>query len=218
MEMNFKSEDSTDRAVQLSALMDGELEPGALAEVCGRWRDDEQLRARWHSYHLVGDVMRSEDLSSTAARDAAFLSRLRLQLEAEPVVLAPEPLPATVATQKLADSRWRRSWRSSAVAAAGFVVVAVGAVNMLRPESVGIQSASAPATPSGMAGPTVRNVAGAGPRVLGTEPTDIVVNGTLIRDARLDQYMAAHQQLSGGSLLGGHAAFLRQAVTHAPRR
>jgi sigma-E factor negative regulatory protein RseA len=204
IEMSNKSEESADRAAQLSALMDGELEADALDALCDDWRREPDLRMRWHSYQLVGDVLRSEDLASTASRDAAFLQRVRLQLEAEPVVLAPQPLPVPALSPTAAgapSSRPRRAWRNSAAVAAGFVVVAVGAVSLMRPPSVVIETAAVP-----------------GRQDSNTGPTSVALNGNLIRDARLDQYLAAHQQLAGGSLLGGHAAFLRQAATDAPRR
>ena len=49
---------------------------------------------RWHAYHLIGDVLRSDDLASAPGRDAAFLQRLSARLDDEPAVLAPEPLAA----------------------------------------------------------------------------------------------------------------------------
>ena len=50
----------------LSALMDGD--DGAVDAACRAWRDDASLRADWHAYHLIGEVMRSEDaaLGATA--------------------------------------------------------------------------------------------------------------------------------------------------------
>src|SRR5688572_14499694 len=103
-EQSFPEED-------LSALMDGELD--AAESACARWRDDPELRSRWHAYHLIGDVLRSEELASSRGRDAKFLSDLRLRLADEPVVLAPE-----------AAARPRRSWMAPAAVAAGFAAVA----------------------------------------------------------------------------------------------
>ncbi len=221
--MSNKSGESADRGAQLSALMDGELEADALAALCDDWRRDPDMRLRWHSYQLVGDVLRSEDLASTAAHDAEFLHRLRLKLEAEPVVLAPQALevPAVAAsTAGLRPSRPWRAWRSSAAVAAGFMVVAVGAVSLMRPQSVGVETAALQAqAPAAVVLPAQgQAVVASSLQTSNTGANNAVLNGTLIRDARLDQYLAAHQQLAGGSLLGGHAAFLRQAATDAPRR
>lgn len=94
----------------LSALVDGQAD--GLDEACSRWRDDAGLRRDWHTYQLIGDVMRSEDLATRPAHDAAFLAGLRLRLAREPVVLAPAP------------AKRRQAWLVPAAAAAGFVVVA----------------------------------------------------------------------------------------------
>ena len=53
---------------QLSALVDGELDPAAAVRACAGWRDDAGCRATWHAYHLIGDVLRSDDLASDASR------------------------------------------------------------------------------------------------------------------------------------------------------
>lgn len=91
----------------LSALVDGH---GAAEAACSRWRDDEAVRRDWHAYHLIGDVMRSDELASRPGRDAAFLLALRAKLAEEPVVLAP--------------TRRRHAWMVPVAAAAGFAVVA----------------------------------------------------------------------------------------------
>ena len=74
----------------LSALADGDAQ--ALERACSHWREDHQARKTWHVYHVIGDVMRSEELARPAARDAAFVASLRTRLAAEPVVLAPAPM------------------------------------------------------------------------------------------------------------------------------
>ncbi len=77
----------------LSALADGELEAGAALRVCRTWREQSAVRERWHGYQLIGDVLRSDDLASTARHDEDFLLALRARLAAEPVVLAPTGRP-----------------------------------------------------------------------------------------------------------------------------
>lgn len=214
--MTIKGDGSADSATWLSALADGELEASEVAQACAQWREDPDARARWHGYQLIGDVLRSEDLASTSAHDSAFLQALRQRLDAEPVVLAPAPLvdPAdgvaavSSAPQIRAVAGRRRAWfMPSAVAATVAAVVVGGALTIRQP------SDTAPAT-----------LAGAAPQAVpaafdpSAEPTLTVANGRLIRDARLDRYLAAHQQWSGGSVVGGHAAYLRQASVDVPRR
>lgn len=183
--------DST--ASLLSALADGD--PDALDESCARWRDDPEARRTWHAYQLIGDVMRSEDLASTASRDAAFLAGLRARLAEEPVVLAPEPIerPPVAAPPAVAVARRRHGWLAPAAVAAGFVAVA-GVVVVTRMSSVppgGAVLADAPATP----GLSLATTGAAAPRAL-------VVEGRLIRDARLDAYLRAHRD----AMAGGAAA------------
>ena len=47
------------------------------------------------------------------------------------------------------------------------------------------------------------------------DPRVLIANGTLIRDARLDRYLAAHKQFTGSSALGVPSAFLRSATADA---
>ena len=64
---------------ELSALMDGELDASAVGRACGQWRDDEETRANWHAYHLIGDVLRSDDLVSDYRLAATYRARLRAE-------------------------------------------------------------------------------------------------------------------------------------------
>lgn len=109
--MNDDSAD--DRRGALSQAMDGEA--GALDVALRAYAADPQARADWHAWHLIGDVLRSGDSASTAARDAAFVVRLRERLADEPVRL----LPAAPARPLM-----RPRWMAGAAVAAGFVAVA----------------------------------------------------------------------------------------------
>lgn len=208
----------------LSALTDGELDSSAVARAVGSYRDAAVVRSTWHAYQLIGDVMRSEDLSSSAAHDASFLTRLRERLADEPVVLAPEPAFEPVAQPSEAaqvanagrHSRW--SWMAPSAVAAGFVLV-TGALMVTRtpgPADTGEPSLLARigigATPQ-----VVSTVAPAGtesalvPPVVGTD-------GKVIRDKRLDRYLNAHKQFAGSSALGVPSGFLRNAAAEATER
>ena len=117
----------------LSSLMDGDLAPAGLAQTLALWRDDSDARASWHAYHLIGDVMRSDDLANAPARDEDFLRSLRARLSTEPVPLAPRALTASLtdtadgqvalpsARVVAANGRW---WVAPVAVAAGFVAVA----------------------------------------------------------------------------------------------
>ncbi|MBK1713840.1 sigma-E factor negative regulatory protein [Rubrivivax gelatinosus] len=180
----------------LSALADGD--PAAVDEACSLWRDDAQARQTWHAYQLIGDVMRSEDLANSAAHDAAFLARLRTRLADEPVVLAPQPLPTATPVAAAAVTatvlRRRNAWLAPAAVAAGFVAVAgvVVVTRMSSPPPGGAVLADAPAAKPGLSLATTGTAA----------PQALVVEGRLIRDARLDSYLRAHRD----ALAGGPAA------------
>ena len=64
----------------LSDLADGRLDDQDLAGACRRWAEDDDARRTWYAYHLIGDVLRSDDLARPAAADAAFLEALRQRL------------------------------------------------------------------------------------------------------------------------------------------
>lgn len=204
---------------RLSALIDGELDAQAVAQACAQWRDSTEARTAWHAYHLIGDVLRSDDLASPPARDTAFLVALRAKLADEPVVLAPKPLETRAAIASPAAARGgSRSWGwiAPSAVAAGFVAVA-GVLTLTRPgllpersESPSVAQVAAPASFGGAAA-LVGNPAAA-------EPQTFVASGQVIRDARLDRYLAAHKQFAGSSALGVPSAYLRNATAEVSRR
>lgn len=166
----------------LSALADGEAQ--ALPHACRLWRDDAMARKTWHAYHLIGDVLRSEELARPPARDAAFLSGLRDKLAAEPVILAPAPLTTS--------GRRRHAWLVPAAVAAGFVVVA-GVLVVARTGLPGEQSGGPALAAASSPGVTLvrSNLRPAPLRQRAGEDG-------VIRDARLDEYLRAHQAARGG--------------------
>ena len=185
----------------LSELMDGESDAASTHRACCDWRDDPLARQQWHAWHLIGDVLRSDDLVCRPQRDAAFVAALRSRLASEPVVLAPEPMtPAAEpvpASPAVTARRFRRSASGAAAIAAGFVVVAGTLVAMrpTTPEAPRLAQGTAAGTAQGVAAGVPVNVA---PLTLArnVEPQVQVANGKLIRDARLDQYLAAHKRYS----------------------
>ena len=110
--MNPQSPADADDARRLiSALADGEADPGESARGVSAWADgSSEARRSWHVYHLIGDVLRSEDLASAPARDQVFLERLRLRLADEPVVTVPRALtpPVDIGVERAKrKARWR---------------------------------------------------------------------------------------------------------------
>lgn len=209
-------------AEQLSALADGELETSAVAAACASWRDNESARARWHSYQLIGDVLRSDDLASSAQKDAAFMSVLRARLSTEAVVLAPEPLVVAVAERDRESTGVVRgrgwSWMAPSAVAAGFVAVA-GMLMVTQSPAPGVDPVGAVMSSVRPSEPGAMMVAAPAPSASSlVEPQALVADGQLIRDARLDRYLAAHKQFAGISVLGMPSGFVRSAATEAPKR
>lgn len=215
--MSIESESDRSALENLSALTDGELDSAAAARACGLWRDDPSQRSAWHAYQLIGDVLRSDDLASTARRDAAFLAALRTRLAAEPVVLAPQPVAEPAVAGARRGGRW--SWMAPTAVAAGFVMV-TGALLVTRaplpsatPGQPTMASSNFGVTPQSVAVPTL-----AAQELPVVEPRAVGANGKLIRDPRLDRYLAAHQQFAGTSALGVPSGFLRNAAAEVPNR
>jgi sigma-E factor negative regulatory protein RseA len=178
----------------LSALLDGQALAGdaqAVQRACALWRESRQARQDWHAWHLIGDVMRSEELARPPARDAAFLARLRERLADEPVVLAPLPVPPPVSPPGVPGARTaaqgaRPAWSLPGAVAAGFVLVAgVLVVARMAPPSAAPVLATAP-------GPGLSAVA-----VTGAAASSSPGSPALLRDPRLDSYLRAHQSARG---------------------
>lgn len=192
----------------LSDLADGRLDADDLAGACRRWAEDGDARRTWHAYHLIGDVMRSDDLARPANGDAAFLQALRSRLADEPVVLAPAPL-APVMTSR---PRGRRQlWLVPMAAAAGFVAV-TGVMVVLQqtaPRGNGFDAPQMAATPpTTNARATLASTAAVTPVAPGALPGVADQRGQMLRDARIDEYLRAHRE----ALLGSPAALPGGAV------
>lgn len=200
----------------LSSLADGDR--GALDAGCALWRDDREARERWHVYHLIGDVLRSDDLASPPARDAAFLSGLRTRLAQEPVPLA--PAPTSLGAPAAARGR-RLGWRAPAAVAAGFLVVA-GTLVLTR----GLPESGAPAPNPTLAADSTARMPVAAATAPATLPTPtpttaprLVLSGGQLRDPDLDAYLRAHQAARGGApaaLPGGALRSVEMIVTPLP--
>jgi sigma-E factor negative regulatory protein RseA len=130
----------------LSALADGEAVESECVAAFLAWREDADVRATWHAYHLIGDILRSDDLASPADRGCRLLQGVRARLAEEPVVLAP--------VQAARSAPARRRWQSGAAMAAGFLVVVVGVQMARAPRSDEATLAVAKAASGPATGPT----------------------------------------------------------------
>jgi len=204
---------------RLSALVDGELDADATTQACAHWRESEVSRASWHAYQLIGDVLRSDVLASDPVRDAGFLTALSARLATEPVVLAPQALdaqpfpvaPSRHVGHEVRSRRW--GWLAPSAVAAGFMAVA-GVVMVTRApdtapglrQGVPVAAAASSSEVQAVAAWPVEAKSGGG------DPQTLMANATVVRDAQLDRYLAAHKQFAGTSALGVPSGFLRSAT------
>lgn len=193
----------------LSALVDGELSQQELTHALQACAQDADALGTWNSYQLIGEVLRSPASAVKAAgpvfgADAGFISRLNLRLAQES---APDASPAvsgsTFVVQSLppihqpaandANFRWKLVAGFASLAAVA--AIAWNAVGTLAPASA----------PQLAQGDTVQRVLVASPQ------------GTMVRDARLEELLAAHKQMGGTSALQVPSGFLRNATFETPQ-
>ncbi|MDA8454581.1 sigma-E factor negative regulatory protein [Acidovorax sp. GBBC 3334] len=198
---------------QLSALADGELESPAWGETVAYAQNDSG-RETWATYHLIGDVLRSADLAKRP--DTAFAARVMARLEEERISTASaaslqpdQPLvQAARADSEAANAavfRWKVVAGLASLAAVG--VLGWNGMAAMQAGGGGSQLASATSAPSTAQTTTL---------VSTSDPT----GGTqvMLRDARLDELLAAHRQYGGASALQMPAGFLRNATFETPAR
>jgi sigma-E factor negative regulatory protein RseA len=188
----------------VSALADGELRGDAFARAVEVAARDSDARDAWHTYHLIGDVLRSGELARVTVPDR-FLTRLQARLvqEQQPATgpaVAPTAVQLAVKTpghQRVAANDGNFRWKALAGVTS---LTAIGAL------AWGLSGA--PATPD-----SARLARAEGPAVLANTQ-----RGTMIRDARLDELLAAHRQMGGASVLPAPAGSLRNAAFEGPAR
>ncbi len=185
----------------LSALADGELgqsEFDAVLQACGQ---DPATLARWNTYHLIGHGLRAP-ASPVYSADAAFVNGLRQALAREPSLISEQPRLAVIpAANGEASNDASFRWKMVAGFASVAAVCAIGwnAVTTLpNGGAPQLAQASPPASAS-------QQLVVASPQ------------GPMVRDARIEELMAAHRQFSGASALQVPSGFLQNAALETPR-
>ncbi|MDB5845820.1 MAG: anti sigma-E protein RseA [Polaromonas sp.] len=191
----------------LSALADGQLngkELDAALQACGH---DASALGCWNTYHVIGDVLRSPaNLPAARAFDAelAFLGRFNQRLAQEPAIrrepasleaLAPPPLQAAadlIHHRGSASNDGNFRWKLVAG------VASLAAVSAIAWSASGLLLAPAPL-----------------PQLAQSSSPQIVVTsaqGPMVRDARLEELLAAHKQFGATSVFQESSGFLRNAT------
>ena len=199
--------DAVRQAELLSALADGVLEGEELAQALDLAAHSEAQRT-WQLYQLVGDVLRAPELAAygrnaLAERVCAQLAQQALRLQtaagdmAEMVAAA---APARTEAANAAQFRWK--WVVGLASVATVAVVGWGVFGAVHEE--GGSAVPLAARPS------------AAPLVAVADP-----NGAaqpMLRDPRLDELLAAHQQYGYTPALQMPAGFLRNAAFESAGR
>lgn len=168
---------------QLSAMFDNEL-PAAQCELLARRLSrDEQLKARWGRYAVIGAAIRAE---RGVRLNAALASRVSAAISSEPALVA-----APVTQSK---KRWDYSWWQPVAGAAVAAGVATAAVLWMR--------AQAPAEALPLVTQTVVPPVTVTPvSVNSGEPDSYVVPKTparrlVVPSTELANYVVAHSEIS----------------------
>ncbi len=221
MRYEIVSQDGLVSRELLSALADGQLDGAEFAQVvASATRSDEGLAA-WHAYHVVGDVLRCTDLAA-CGDDRAFVERLRVRLVSDGE-----------------GENFRARMRQAGLMASLEAPVAVTASPETKPRDgandevkiwkllAGVASIAAVATlgwhlSGGVAGfgqPAQLAAFNQLPAAIAVPASSAAAQApVMLRDARLDELLAAHKQFGGTSALQMPAGFLRNATFESPGR
>ncbi|HKT71980.1 MAG TPA: sigma-E factor negative regulatory protein [Steroidobacteraceae bacterium] len=180
---------------QLSAMFDDELPPAECELLARRLSRDEQLKARWGRYAMIGATIRAE---GSARLNANLARRVSSAISAEPALLS---APARQKTAALAG-RWWRPFAGAAVAAS----VAAASILWMRYEAVGVPEVaqSLPMTAGPAASDTLASrqvLVSSNTARAASAPDSYVVprahpRRSIVPSAELANYVVAHSEFS----------------------
>lgn len=218
-EKEMQEDDKLDDLEWVSAMADGELAGNEFSAVAATTGASDGALAAWHSYHVIGDVLRCADLPDCTG-DKAFVARLRARLATQspelPLTVFGDDSPVQVLPSESAVRRdhgnrfGRRSANDPAVQwkwlamAASLAAVAVLGWQVSKP-AADPGALLAGGEPTARPAVVVQSAMTAQPQVM-------------LRDPRLDELLAAHRQFGGASALPTSAGFLRNATFEKPGR
>ena len=195
----------------VSALADGELRGVDFQRALALLENSDAAKSQWLSYHVLGDVLRCPDMRvsvDSRAFSARVCAELDMTVDRTPladVLHGQRDEPGSRVAAGANDPSWR--WKRLAGCA---VLVALGTVgwHLAQHPVVGGQlarSEDAVTAPAVQTAQTPPDNAPASPQVM-------------VRDARLDELMAAHKQLGGATALQAPSGFLRNATFESQGR
>jgi sigma-E factor negative regulatory protein RseA len=204
-----------ERAERVSALLDGELADARTPQLISEVARDDVASLQWARYQSIGDMLRSAELAPTS-RDDTFMTRMRLSLAAEPVVIAPAS-HASLGTKIPVSQPGSLPQQVASVLSWKNVAMVGGAAGLLLAAAMGMKgfgNKPTSQTPALEVSQTQRDTSIV-KAATSTDASLVVVqtaNGAVIRDARLDQYFAAHSGMRSGTGLGNGASMAAPAA------
>jgi sigma-E factor negative regulatory protein RseA len=175
---------------QLSAMFDNELPAAECELLARRLSRDEQLKARWGRYAVMGAAIRAE---RGVRLNAALASRVSVAISSEPTLIA-EPAPQP-------KRRWENRWWqpvASAAVAAGVATLSILWLRSHAPETTPLAAQTA-ATAAAMVAASTTGT----PTAAATtgEPDSYVVPKSpsrrlVVPSTELANYVVAHSEFS----------------------
>jgi sigma-E factor negative regulatory protein RseA len=198
--MKYVETENLSTLEQLSALHDGELDAAQAAALVRASLADDSIMHQWRSMSAISHVMRQASSQPTWQAD-----------QTAPVMTATHAAPQAVQVTQVAanDSRWKMVAGFAALAAVGSLVWGLlGAGGSGAPAGAILASNQQGTLPAAtlVSAPTGQ----ATTQIAGQEVT-------MIRNPRLDEFLAAHKQFGGVSALQQPAGSLR-SVSVATQR
>jgi sigma-E factor negative regulatory protein RseA len=187
----------------LSLLMDGELPSEESARLIRELVKDERLKSEWTRQHRVRDALQGQ---LNSALDGGFAARVSAAVDAEPTIIAPQPLDAVsreadVPAEVVAIpvGRAKRSYNRPLAGLA--IAASVAAVSLLALQVLdgGQGGGLLPASPQLASGtPLIAVPAGAGAQLVSSSGTHWSMPAEAERDAELEQrlnmYLSDHME------------------------
>lgn len=193
-----------DDRIRVSALIDSELDDGAIDPTLDALLASEELRSFWLDAHRAGDWLRSDEVVGLAD-DRRFLRRCSIALANEPAIVAPHGRAIRASARRSASARfWIRTGLPGASIAAALAVVAWVATPLGRSDDSKNVLASSPV-------PAVVIAKLNTPAEPAADPS--IAAGRTIDSERLSPYLAAHRDVTPFAYRGPSA---RPAAFTAP--
>ena len=196
----------------LSALADGELSGAELDALLRCEAGPQVLQQQWLSYQIIGQAIKDRPVAGSGRSSQDFLAGVMagLPMDApQSLPMAPDVTLVHVRPAAANDPVMRWKWVAGMASLAAVMAVSW---TVLR---------DAPGTPAAASGTVLAEATTPpeSPTVQAPAPVLVTTSqGTLIRDARLEQLLAEHRQYGSMSALQMPAGFLRSATHDAAER